>query len=245
MQFRLKAAGLHLLLSTFVALLGLYVVFGIWHPDPLQTAVGVGGIFSLLVVVDVVLGPLLTLLVASSPQKKTLKFDLSVIVLLQLLAYLYGMYSIAVSRPVYVAFDRLRFDVVQADSVVRPEGAVVLPAFAHNPKFKFQWVAVRPFRDAAEQSQRTFDELQTGISPAMRADYYQPLETAWPEMLAKKHDLSELAKYNPKDRVEALLGQYPQADGYLALKAPVQDMTVLLDSRQKAILGIVDLRPWE
>ncbi len=245
MQFRLKTAGLHLLLSTIVALLGLYVVFGIWHPDPLQTAVGVGGIFSLLVVVDVVLGPLLTLLVASSPQKKTLKFDLSVIVLLQLLAYLYGMYSIAVSRPVYVAFDRLRFDVVQADSVVRPEGAAVLPAFAHNPKFKFQWVAVRPFRDAAEQSQRTFDELQTGVSPAMRADYYQSLETAWPEMLAKKHDLSELAKYNPKDRVEALLGQYPQADGYLALKAPVQDMTVLLDSRQKAILGIVDLRPWE
>lgn len=245
MKFRIKAAGVHLLISALVALIGIGLVFWVWHPDPLQKAVGVTHIFLMMLGIDVVLGPLLTLLVASSKEKKTLKFDLSVIAAVQLAAYLYGMHSIAVSRPVYIAFDKLRFEVVQADSVVRATDKTILPEYQSNPLFAPQWVLVRPYKDAAEQNQRTMLEMQEGISPSMMADLYQPLNDGWGGMLERKHGLDELKQYNPAEQVAKELAAYPQADSYLPMKAPSVDMAVLLDSRQKQVLGIVDLRPWK
>ena len=245
MKFRLKVAGIHLLISALVALIGIGLVFWVWHPNPLQKAVGVTHIFLMMLGIDVVLGPLLTLLVASSKEKKTLKFDLSVIAAVQLAAYLYGMHSIAVSRPVYIAFDKLRFEVVQADSVVRATDKTILPEYQSNPLFAPQWVSVRPYKDAAEQNQRTMLEMQEGISPSMMADLYQPLNDGWGGMLERKHGLDELKQYNPAEQVAKELAAYPQADSYLPMKAPSVDMVVLLDSRQKQVLGIVDLRPWK
>lgn len=245
MKFRLKVAGIHLLISALVALIGIGLVFWVWHPNPLQKAVGVTHIFLMMLGIDVVLGPLLTLLVASSKEKKTLKFDLSVIAAVQLAAYLYGMHSIAVSRPVYIAFDKLRFEVVQADSVVRATDKTILPEYQSNPLFVPQWVSVRPYKDAAEQNQRTMLEMQEGVSPSMMADLYQPLNDGWGGMLERKHGLDELKQYNPAEQVAKELAAYPQADSYLPMKAPSVDMAVLLDSRQKQVLGIVDLRPWK
>lgn len=245
MKFRIKAAGVHLLISALVALIGIGLVFWVWHPAPLQKAVGVTHIFLMMLGIDVVLGPLLTLLVASSKEKKTLKFDLSVIAAVQLAAYLYGMHSIAVSRPVYIAFDKLRFEVVQADSVVRATDKTILPEYQSNPLFAPQWVSVRPYKDAVEQNQRTMLEMQEGISPSMMADLYQPLNDGWGGMLERKHGLDELKQYNPAEQVAKELAAYPQADSYLPMKAPSVDMAVLLDSRQKQVLGIVDLRPWK
>lgn len=245
MKFRIKAAGVHLLISALVALIGIGLVFWVWHPAPLQKAVGVTHIFLMMLGIDVVLGPLLTLLVASSKEKKTLKFDLSVIAAVQLAAYLYGMHSIAVSRPVYVAFDKLRFEVVQADSVVRATDKTILPEYQSNPLFAPQWVSVRPYKDAAEQNQRTMLEMQEGFAPSMMADLYQPLNDGWGGMLERKHGLDELKQYNPAEQVAKELAAYPQADSYLPMKAPSADMAVLLDSGQKQVLGIVDLRPWK
>lgn len=245
MKFRLKVASIHLFISGIVALSGFYLVFGIWHPSPMQKAVGVTQIFLMLLAIDVIIGPLLSLIVASSKEKKTLKFDLSVIAAVQLAAYLYGIHSIAVSRPVYLAFDKLRFEVVQADSVVRVADKTILPEYQSNPLLYPQWVLVRPYKDAAEQSQRTFLELQEGISPAMQADLYQPINEGWSGMLERKHGLEELKQYNSAEQVAKELAAYPQADSFLPMKAPAVDMTVLLDSKHKQVLGIVDLRPWK
>ncbi|QMT40633.1 TfpX/TfpZ family type IV pilin accessory protein [Neisseria shayeganii] len=242
--FRLKVFLSHLGISLLVALCSLFLVFQVWHPAPLQKAVGVTHIFLMLLAIDVVVGPLLSLLVASSKEKKTLKFDLAVICLLQIGAYLYGMHSIAVSRPVYLAFDRIRFELVQADSVVRNAGKEIAAAYRSNPVFAPQWLAVRPYRDAAEQSQRTFTELQTGVSPAMQADLYQSLDEAWPEIVKNRHDLDELLQYNSAQDRQNILQHFPEADGYLPLKGPAEDAVVLLNSKEREILGVVDLRPW-
>jgi putative fimbrial protein len=245
MKFRFKVAGIHLLCSGLVALCGLYLVFNVWHPDPLQKAVGVTRIFLIMLGIDVVLGPLLTLIVASSKEKKTLKFDLLVILIIQFSAYLYGMYSIAISRPVYLAFDKVRFEIVQADTVSRDSAKVVLPEYRNNPWFSPQWLAVRPYKDVAEQNERTFLELQEGISPAMQADLYQPIDGGtWREIKKTQHTLDELEKYNDTQQVKQILATHPEADSYQPLKAPAVDMAVLLDSKQEKIIAIVDLRPW-
>lgn len=248
MPFRIKAFLIHLLISACVAACSLYVVFTIWHPDPMQKAVGVTRIFLFLLGIDVTIGPLLTLLIASDESKKTraaLRFDLAVIFIVQCTAYLYGMYNIAVSRPVYIAFDKVRFEVVQADSVVRTFEHKISPEYRQNSWFSPQWIAIRPYKNAAEQSERTFLELNEGISPSMQADLYQAInDNTWSEIKKTQHPLDELGKYNDTQQIKQVLSAHPEADSYQPLKAPAEDMVVLLDSKQRKIVAIVDLRPW-
>lgn len=56
MNARIKAFILHLAISSIIALAIMVVVFYLWYPAPLHTAVGVTQVFLVLLVVDVVLG---------------------------------------------------------------------------------------------------------------------------------------------------------------------------------------------
>lgn len=122
MKFRLLCFGSHLFVSFIIALLSLFVVFLLWYPSPLDAALGVADIFLLLLCIDVIVGPLLTLLVAKQ-SKKTLKMDLLVIGILQLAALSYGLYIVAQGRPVWMVYDNNRFEVVQAFEAVTQPGS--------------------------------------------------------------------------------------------------------------------------
>ncbi len=41
-----------------------------------------------------------------------------------------------------------------------------------------------------------------------------------------------------------ILAKYPQATGYIPLKANAVDMTVLVNKETGVVIKIVDLRPW-
>ena len=97
----LRAAVWHMCLSIAVAALVAFLVFGFWFPDALRHLAGGADLFWLIVGVDVVCGPLLTLVLASpskSPRERWL--DFSLIGAIQLAALAYGMYSVWVARPV-------------------------------------------------------------------------------------------------------------------------------------------------
>lgn len=94
MSKRLKFFLTHLLISLLIALVVVGVVFFIWYPNPLASAVGVTYIFLMLLVIDVILGPLLGLLVYKE-SKKMLKFDLGVIIIIQIAALCYGIYTLS------------------------------------------------------------------------------------------------------------------------------------------------------
>lgn len=243
-RFRIRAFLTHLILSISVALLSAALVFLLWHPAPLAKAVGVTHIFLLMLAVDAILGPLLTFAVAAEG-KKSLKFDLAVIVLVQLGALIYGLHSIAVNRPVYLAFDAIRFEVVQAADVPQQSLDKAAEPYQTLGWGKPQWVAVRPAKDDAENTQRTFTELQEGISPAMQPDLFVPLESQWPVMLQESKELAKLNSINPPETVQTVLARYPQADRWLPMKAYELDMVVLLDSKNRQIVDIVDLRGWK
>ena len=82
---RFRASGFHFVISLLVGLVLLALCWFMWYPAPMLMAIGGHEIFLLVVGIDVVLGPLLTLVVFKSG-KKTLKFDLAVIALLQIAA---------------------------------------------------------------------------------------------------------------------------------------------------------------
>ncbi|WP_180129995.1 TfpX/TfpZ family type IV pilin accessory protein [Acinetobacter sp. YH12072] len=233
----------HLFLSICVAVCFLGIVFYVWHPQPLAKAVGVTNIFFMMLIIDVILGPLLTLFIARKG-KKTLKFDLLVIGIFQISALAYGMYNIIISRPVWIVFDTMRFELIQANNIPQQilKNAPVPYNYLGflNPK----WIAVKVAENEQEKSDRTFFELQTGISPSMQPTLYEPIIKQSQLIRKNSHDLNELKQYNPKMVVERILIEYPEANAWLPLKASEIDMVVLINKQKAKVVKIVDLRPW-
>lgn len=114
MKTRLKASGIHFLLSLLVVSAVLYVLIFVWYPTPLFMLQDLYKVVITLVAVDIVLGPLLTLIVFNL-QKKYLKLDLFVIGVIQIAALSYGVYTSYISRPIYIVFSDARFNSVTAN----------------------------------------------------------------------------------------------------------------------------------
>lgn len=110
---RWHASGMHLLISAAIAAGVLTLMLAVWYPQPLFEASGGNDLALILIGVDVVMGPLLTLIVFKAG-KRGLKFDLAAIAVLQLAALLYGCHVIYLARPAFVVFVKDRFEVVSA-----------------------------------------------------------------------------------------------------------------------------------
>lgn len=95
---RYAAFAIHLLISIIVLIALLAIIFYRWFPYDLIYAGGIAGL-KILVGVDLVLGPALTLIVFDRT-KKSLKFDLSAIAVFQIVCLLGGLWLIYNERPI-------------------------------------------------------------------------------------------------------------------------------------------------
>lgn len=126
---RYQAFAAHFGISLVIFLVLVLLVFTVWYPGLLMQADNSWEQALMMIAgVDLVLGPLLTLIVFN-PKKKSLKMDLSIIALCQLAALVAGLYTVNSSRPVglYLAFPPQGFEVLYANTVT-PE----LAAFAED-----------------------------------------------------------------------------------------------------------------
>ena len=244
MSKRLKFFLSHLSLSFLIALLVVGIVFFIWYPSPLATAVGVTHIFLMLLVIDVILGPLLGLLVYKEG-KKTLKFDLSVIILIQIAALCYGVYSIEQGRPAWLVYNVDRFELVRKNELVDSNIQQAQPQFQQPSWFKPQYVATEFAKDIQQRNDEMFAEVLGGISIAQRPERYVELTQAKTQIQQRAQNLELLKQFNDQQSVQKILAKYPQADAFVPLKATAVDMTVLIDKEKGEVVKIVDLRPWK
>lgn len=173
---RLRAATVHLVLSLLVALAAAWLVFRMWYPSPYQVLAGGQGLFLLVVSVDVVLGPLLTLAVFNAAKGwRRLRVDLAAIGLVQAVALAYGLHTCFVARPVILAFEGDRFRVVAAVEVLADELPKASPSFRslsiHGPELVGVRRATDEERyDAIMLATQGFD---TGQRPTFWVDYAQ------------------------------------------------------------------------
>lgn len=117
-RFALKNAAWHLLISLILTGLAALLVFGVWYPDPYAELTGGLALYKLVISVDIVCGPLLTLILASPSKKlKERIIDFSLIGMIQLAALIYGLYSVSLARPVVAAFETDRINVVTAAEI--------------------------------------------------------------------------------------------------------------------------------
>ena len=139
---RWQASGMHLLISAAIAVVAFVIILGVWYPPPLFKAEGGNDLLLILIAVDVVIGPLITLLIFKSG-KPGLRFDLSVIALLQSCALVYGCYVMFVARPVFIALVLDQFETVRANDLDAADVAqAVHPGYRSLPLSGPQYVAV-------------------------------------------------------------------------------------------------------
>lgn len=138
------AASVHLMGSGIVALLAAWLVFGVWFPHPYRYISGGLELFGLVVSVDLLLGPLLTLSIFNRAKpRRELFLDLSVIVVLQIAALVYGLLTVFEARPVYLVHEVDRFQVVTAADIDPEELKKSLPEFQKLPLHGIRLIGVR------------------------------------------------------------------------------------------------------
>ncbi len=178
-RFRLafQASGWHLLYSVCVALLAAGLVLGLWYPFPYRDLSGGRELFLLVVIVDVVCGPLLTLVVFNPDKNRSeLWRDLGLIALLQLGALGYGLHTVWQARPLFLVQEIDRFKVIAGPQL--DNAAVAALPVALQPRWWKgpQTVAIREPKDAAERNKVLFESVQGGRDYGERAEFYLPYE---------------------------------------------------------------------
>lgn len=171
--------------------------------------------------------------------------DLSIIILLQLSALLYGIYSIGQGRPVWLAYTVDRFEVVRKNELIEDNIAKALPQYQQPSWLKPQFVGVAFAKDNNIRSDEMFQELFAGISIAQKPERYVPLIKVKNQIQQRAQDMKLLKQFNDPQAVQEILARYPQADAFVPLQATAVDMTVLINKEKGEIVKIVDLRPWK
>lgn len=246
---RFLAFLVHLSISIVVALVAAALVFFVLYPDYLPGLSGVGPLFTLMLVVDVVLGPVITFIVFDR-RKKELTRDLIIVGVIQFAALFYGVHTLYIARPVYIVFNVDRFDVIYANDLTEERLAKVQdPHFQRLPAWGVVMIAARRPADPKARQEILFNALSGGDDLKDLPQHYVPYSQEKNTVVAKLKSLDDLEKFNPNQlgKVAAVKSMYPNyaaTVGYLPLKGKTGDLVVIVDKKTAKVLAYVPLQPW-
>lgn len=244
---RWQAAAIHLGISAAIALVVLAVIYLVWYPSPYFTAMGGDRLVLLVAGVDVVLGPLITLIIFRAG-KPGLRFDLGIIAFLQATALAYGVSVVAQGRPVYLVYVVNRFQVVSAADLDQSEiDRVTRPEYKRLSWLGPVTVGVRKPTDVAELNRIVF-ALGEGKDLQHFPQHYVPYAEVAAEAGGKAQRLDVLRRINPRDagQIDAFLTRNKLRDddaGFIPMRARRADVAVIV-RRNGEIAGMLELDPW-
>jgi hypothetical protein len=241
---RLQAAGIHFLISTVVAALAATLVFGVWYPGIYRVLAGGRDLFLLVVTVDVVLGPVLTLAVFNLKKGwPHLRRDLAVIGIIQLAALAYGLQTVYEARPVATVFEVDRFRVITAASVHLPDLPNAPPAYQRLPLTGPWFLGSREPKNGDETLNAVSMALQTGIDRGQRPIFWQPYSNSVADAMSRARPLSALFSRHPgvvADVRRALkaAGASETTAKFLPLMARGGDWVLVLDKEGQPVYHV-------
>lgn len=195
--FALRAGAIHLSLSAAVVAIVALLVFGFWFPGPLRELSGGAELFWLIVSVDVVCGPLLTLVVFNpiKPQSE-LRRDLALVAVIQLLVLGYGIHTLSYARPVALVHEVDRFRVVSVADIDETE-ADHIPNWAKPLSFsRPPTIGIRPAA-TLEENMASIDASLQGVEPSQKPSWWQEYALSVPQVLQRSHGLAALNTKHP------------------------------------------------
>ena len=244
---RVKAALIHLAASALVVAAILAVVYFVWYPGATFSIAGAISVVLVLVGVDLVLGPSLTLLVFK-PGKPGLKFDLTAIAVIQVIALAYGSYTLYIERPYYLVYAVDRFSLV-------PESPI------DKSRLRFEELREKPVRDVirvfarlpddpAERARFNESVLFDG-EPDLdgRPEYWEPYASGIDFIRTRIRPLEGFEPATAAERaaVEAARRRYGGQHehlGFVPIATLDADIAMLMDRDTAEPLGMLRVDPW-
>jgi hypothetical protein len=204
MRFRLKAFGLHLLASTVALSSILGALYLGWYHWPGWRLTDVVHVVLVMVGVDVVVGPLLTFLIARSTKpRRELTRDIAMIVTVQLVALVYGTVSLWNGRPLYYAFSKNVLQLVQAYDIdaqetarARQQKAELAPHWYSLPR----WVWAPLPQDPDERGKIVASAIGGGDDVIAMPRYFRPWEQGLPALRTQLKKVDNVGYFSPADK---------------------------------------------
>lgn len=209
---------------------------------------GGGHITPILIFVDVVIGPLLTLLVFKSG-KPSLKFDLGIIIAIQIAALAYGMHIIFDSRPVFLVARADMLVLVSSNQIDEVDLQLAPERYRKRSLVGPIQVGLQlPSRGTKERAALT-DAAVEGRDVEVFPLHYVAIEDMLPELFTRARPVSELrsrANYL-NSGVEQRLTKAGLADSevsYVPIRGKMGDWSMLINAATMEFLGIAPVSPW-
>jgi hypothetical protein len=237
MRFRFKAFAWHLAASASALTLTLGLLYLGWYHWPGWYLADMPAVLAIMVGVDVVLGPLLTLIVADPAKTgRVLAQDVAAILLVQLVAFGYGVTTLWHGRPLYYAFSVNCLSVVQAQDI-EPDSA---PAGAQNSALAPHWYSLpqwiwAPLPNNSEEADKIVQSaIQGGFDVTARPAYFRPWESGAAELRGQLKRVDDIKFFSLKERT--LLKKRMTALGL----APDRTDSIPLTGRKRPLLVVFD-----
>jgi hypothetical protein len=244
---RWKASAIHFAVS-FAILASIFaIVLWRWYPPALFGMAKAGTLLSVLAGVDLVLGPLLTLLIYRHG-KKGLKFDLTFIAIVQIAALSFGLHTLWESRPAYIVGTSDRFHLVFANEIDPPSAEKAPDEYRHAPWFGPKLVSA-PLPDDAKARFEAMIAAMTGLEIQYDPSKYTAYLAGNGEPVKNALGARELLSTAPpaeRTTWQTIFERYREAQdpAMLPLQSTRGSASVLLDRADGRILGYVALDPW-
>ncbi len=245
---RWKASAIHLSISATIGLIVGALLLLVWYPPPYFHAAGADELVLLLVGVDIIVGPLLTLIVFRTG-KKGLKFDLALIALFQSAALAYGVSVVLQSRPVFLVAAVDRFTLVSANELDAADLAK-----ASKPEFRsLSWTGPRTIGAKLPESPQARSDLAfSGIGgkdiekfPAYYVDYADVAKAFL--VHAKSLDALKTRDAQTHERLATAVrrtGRNADQLAWVPIIARKASLLMLLDGKTGKPLRAVAVDPW-
>lgn len=245
MSPRIKAFLIHLALSLGILAVLLVIIYKIWYPQPFFS--GDGGWQGVRIVagVDIILGPLLTLVVFNIKKPwKELRRDLSIIGLIQITALCAGVWLVYEQRTRLITFADGYFMSLSEYNVEKanPAPELLKQIMAQKPPIAFVELP-----DDPDKAMAMLDEHVMRKPMHLMGQFYELLSSEnRQKMLASGHDLKLVAETLPDKKavIEAFLNKHP--DPQLALlMIPInlryKTLSLVLDKNNGEMIGTLPI----
>jgi len=242
---KLKAFTSHLGISLIIFLSILSLLIFAWFPPPFFTTDGGWHGIRIVAGVDLVLGPLLTLVVFK-PGKPGLKFDLTVIALLQLSALAWGIWMLHHERPAAAVFVDNYFAPVSYFDI-KPYGMTEQKLQAFGDKSPY-WIFSDLPKESDKLQKTRLQALRTGLPMSRLVDYYKPMDAnAMQEIRARSIDMPTWLQNKPAQLklYRKFLDEHADATElvFLPWRGPKRYEIIALDVKTRKFVGSLDMQP--
>ena len=240
---RFKAFFYHFLISFLVFLVLLYLILIVWYPDFFFAIDGGWEGMRIIIGVDLILGPILTLIVFKSG-KPGLKFDLSCIGLLQAVCLAGGVAVVYTERPIYFVYYEKHFYSSSADTFTNYGIATPDPS-QFTDKLPVKVISKLPENPIEEADFRRI-LFQDGIPAWVYSPTYELLEGQMQEVIKGAFAEKDLRERDTEGKLDLWLAKYGGIFGdyaFIPIHSRYRDAFIAIRRSDESFVNIVEVPP--